>query len=142
MPIHVTDRIVLDEGEIDESFVRASGPGGQNVNKVASAVQLRFDVRGSRSLPEDVRRRMLQQLHGRLTSEGVLIIEARQRRSQEQNREEARKRLIEHVLRAAHRPKRRRPTRPTRAARERRLDGKRRQSKRKQLRRRPGAPDD
>jgi ribosome-associated protein len=122
--IPVTDDIAIDENEITESFVLASGPGGQNVNKVSSAVQLRFDVARSPSLPEDVRQRMMRLAGSRLTKEGVLIITAREHRSQDRNRSEARARLVDLVRRAATRPKPRRATKPTLASKRRRLEGK------------------
>ena len=133
--IRITDRISIDEREIDERFVRASGPGGQNVNKLASAVQLRFDVRNSPSLSPDVRMR-LERLGGqRLTREGVLVIMAQRHRTQERNRADARERLIELIRRAGIAPTPRRPTKPSRGAKERRLAIKKNRSGIKGLRR-------
>jgi ribosome-associated protein len=137
--IRITDSIAIDEGEIAESFVRAAGPGGQNVNKLATAVQLRFDVRRSRSLPPEVRQRLERLAGRRLTTEGVLVITAQRHRTQERNREDARARLVELIRRAAVPPVPRRPTKPTGASRERRLETKQRRSKIKRLRgARPG----
>src|SRR5689334_10230454 len=133
--IRITDRISIDEAELAESFIRASGPGGQNVNKLASAVQLRFDVRHSPSLPDDVRTRLERLAGRRLTREGVLVITAQRHRTQERNREDARERLIELVREAATPPVPRRPTRPTRASRERRIESKKRRSTIKSMRR-------
>jgi ribosome-associated protein len=118
------DGISVDEEELSESFVLASGPGGQNVNKVSSAVQLRFDVARSPSLPGDVRTRLMALAGGRLTKDGVLIILARNHRTQERNRAEARERLFDLIRRAATPPKPRRPTKPTFASKRRRLDDK------------------
>jgi len=132
--IPVTDTIALGEEEIKEEFVRSTGPGGQNVNKVATAVQLRFDAQHSPALPEDVRQRLLVLAGRRVTTEGVLIITARRFRTQERNRQDARERLIELIRRAAEPPRVRRPTRPSQAARVRRREEKRRQSTRKALR--------
>jgi len=123
--IHVTGAIQLDEREVEERFVRASGPGGQNVNKVSTAVELRFDVAAS-SLPPDVKARLVALAGNRLTSEGVLLIDSREHRTQAQNREAARARLVALLQHAARRPKTRRPTKPKKAARERRLESKRR----------------
>jgi ribosome-associated protein len=132
--IRITDQIAINESELSESFIRASGPGGQNVNKLATAVQLRFDVRRSPSLPNDVSVR-LQRLAGRkLTNDGVLIITAQRHRTQERNRADALERLIELIARAAVAPKPRRPTKPTAASRVRRLEGKKRRAGVKNLR--------
>ena len=132
--IRVTERISIDDAELDEQFIRASGPGGQNVNKLSTAVQLRFDVRHSPSLPDDVSAR-LQRLAGkRLTREGVLVITAQRHRTQERNRQDARERLFELIRQAAVVPVKRRPTRPTKASRQRRLDSKKLRARTKGLR--------
>jgi ribosome-associated protein len=133
--IRVTDHISIDEREIEESFVRASGPGGQNVNKLATAVQLRFDVRGSPSLPAEVRARLERLAGTRMTRDGVLIIIAQRHRTQARNREDALERLVELVRRAAVAPRLRRPTRPTAAARRRRVEAKKHRAGVKRLRR-------
>ncbi len=133
--IRVTASIAIDEREIEESFVRASGPGGQNVNKLSTAVQLRFDVRGSPSLPGDVRARLERLAGSRLTRDGVLVIIAQRHRTQGRNRDDALARLIDMIRHAAVVPRKRRPTRPTKASRERRIEGKKRRSGVKHLRR-------
>jgi ribosome-associated protein len=132
--IHVTDRIAIDEREIEESFVRASGPGGQNVNKVSSAVRLRFDVRRSPNLPPSVKARLERLAGNRLTGEGVLIINAQRHRTQERNRADALERLLALVREAAIPPVPRRETKVPRAERRRRIEGKRRRSAIKKLR--------
>ena len=132
--IQVTDTIVLDDHEVDERFVRAAGPGGQNVNKVATAVELRFDV-GRSSLAPDVKDRLLTLAGRHVTTEGVLVIVSRAHRSQAQNRKAARTRLVTLLQRAARPPRKRTPTRPRSAARENRLLSKKRQSAVKRTRR-------
>ena len=132
--IRVTAAISLDERELEERFIRASGPGGQNVNKLSSAVQLRFDVRRSPSLPDDVRVRLERLAGRRLTREGVLVITAQRHRTQERNRQDALDRLIELIRQAAVAPIPRRATKPTRGSRERRLESKRRRASIKGLR--------
>ena len=133
--IRITPSISIGEGELEEHFIRASGPGGQNVNKLASAVQLRFNVRRSPSLPDDVRARLERLAGRRLTREGVIVINAQRHRTQERNREDARERLVDLIRRAAVAPVPRRATKPTAGARERRLESKKRRSSIKGLRR-------
>jgi len=136
--IEVTTNIAIDEKEIEEDFIRSSGPGGQNVNKVATAVQLRFDINKSAGLPEDVRRRLLRLGGKRVTSAGVLIIHAARFRTQERNRKDALERLIALIRKAAEKPRLRRATMPTRASAKKRLESKRRSSRTKRMRRPPG----
>jgi ribosome-associated protein len=132
--IRVTPSISIAERELEEHFIRAPGPGGQNVNKLASAVELRFDVRRSPSLPEDVRARLERLGGSRLTRDGVLVIDAHRHRTQARNRQDARARLIELIRRAAVAPRPRRATKPTAGARERRLESKKRRAAIKGLR--------
>ena len=134
--IRITHDIQIDEGEIREEFVRASGPGGQNVNRVATAVQLRFHVANSPSLPDDVRERLVKLAGRRVTDEGVLVIDARRYRTQKRNREDALAKLARIVREALVRPKRRRATRRTPASIEKRLDEKKRRGQIKKDRRR------
>ena len=135
MLIPINGHLFLDDSEIEESFVRASGPGGQNVNKVSSAVQIRFDLSGSRSLPEDVRERLARLAGRRLTRDGVIVIIAQRYRTQERNRQDALDRLVALIRRAAEPPTPRWPTKPSRAAKERRLQAKARRAAVKQQRR-------
>ena len=132
--IHVTGSISIDERELEERFIRASGPGGQNVNKLSTAVQLRFDVRRSPNLPAGVRARLERLAGKRLTNDGVLVIIAQRHRTQERNRQDALDRLIELIQRAAVPPVPRRPTRPTAGSRERRLQSKKQRANIKGLR--------
>lgn len=132
--IHVNKDISIDEREIKLDFIRASGPGGQNVNKVASAVQLRFDVHNTRALPESVRRRLSRLAKNSINEDGILIIEAKRFRTQHRNREDALERLVALIQKAAVRPKKRIKTKPSAASRQRMHERKRRRSLRKRLR--------
>ncbi len=132
--IRITSSIAIDEDELVETFVLASGPGGQNVNKVATAVELRFDVARSPSLPEAVRMRLMRLAGRRLTKDGILVLQGHRFRTQERNRADVRERLAELIRRAADIPKPRRPTKPTRASKERRLETKKVRSRLKQSR--------
>jgi ribosome-associated protein len=131
MPLEITPAFAIDDSELEERFVRASGPGGQNVNKVSTAVQLRFDAGRSRALSDEVRQRLRTLAGSRMTDDGVVMIDAREHRTQGQNREEARTRLADLIRRALIRPKRRRKTRPGAAAKERRLETKKRRAQTK-----------
>ena len=137
--IWVTERIAIDESELQVDFVQSSGPGGQNVNKVATAAQLRYNITG---LPEDVRTRLLSIARGRITDDGILVIRSQRYRTQEQNRQAALQRLVELIRQAAVPPKPRRKTRPTLASKMRRLEEKRRRGQVKRLRNRSSRDDD
>ena len=132
--IQITHSIAIDEREIKEEFVRSSGPGGQNVNKVATAVKLRFDVVKSPTLPEDVRGRLLRLGGKKITEKGVLVIDARRFRTQDRNRQDALKRLVALIEKASRKPKPRKKTRPTAASKRRRLEGKHQRSEIKLMR--------
>jgi len=132
--MRVTDSITIDESELTEDFVRSSGPGGQNVNKLATAVQLRFDARRSPSLPNDVAVRLMRLAGSRLTKDGVIVITAQSHRTQEANRRDARDRLIALIRQASVAPVKRRPTKPSRASREKRLETKKRRGSIKGMR--------
>ncbi|MGQ0742007.1 MAG: alternative ribosome rescue aminoacyl-tRNA hydrolase ArfB [Alphaproteobacteria bacterium] len=138
--IRVTPEIGIDEAELDERFILASGPGGQNVNKVATAVQLRFNAGTSTSLPDDVRARLIALAGRRLTKEGVLVLQGSRFRSQERNRADVRERLVQLIRQAAITPKKRKPTKPTKTAKERRLKRKKGRSELKRQRQKP-VPD-
>jgi ribosome-associated protein len=136
----ITETLALDEREFEERFVRSSGPGGQNVNKVATAVELRFDI-GASTLPAEVKARLKTLAGSRLTGEGVLLIDSREYRTQAQNREAARERLVALLLQATKRPRKRRPTKPSKAAKERRLDSKKQRAQVKERRARRPSED-
>lgn len=138
--IEINPNLRIDESEIEENFVQSPGPGGQNVNKVATAVQLRFDARGSKSLSEEVRGRLISLAGNRVTEDGILLIESHRFRNQKRNREEAMSRLIQLIQKASEAPRKRRKTRPTLSSVERRLESKRLRSRNK-ITRTPVNPD-
>lgn len=140
-PIEITPSLSIDEDEISWRAARASGPGGQHVNKTSTAIELRFDIRGSQSLAEDVKQRLEALAGSRATQDGVLVLFAQGSRSQEMNRQDALERLVDLIRRAAHRPKHRRPTKPTYASKLKRLEGKTRRAGVKGLRGRPRGED-
>jgi ribosome-associated protein len=140
--IQITSTITIDESEFQERFIRSSGPGGQNVNKVATAVQLRFDVAKSPSLPDEVRERLFSLARSRITEDGVLVINARRFRTQGRNREDAIERLAALIRRSAEKPRSRRKTRPTLASKKRQLEDKQRRAGTKKLRQRIQSPDE
>ena len=140
--IKVTPDIIISEDEIQIQFMRASGPGGQHVNKTSTAVQLRFDIKNSLSLPDDIRERLLRFPDRRITLDGVLVITARRFRSQDQNRQDAVQRLVDLVQKSALKPRRRRKTKPSRSSIKRRLEHKRRQGAKKGMRRQISKADD
>jgi len=142
MALTVNPRIIIAEDELSEEFIRASGPGGQNVNKVATAVKLKFDAVHSRSLPPEAKQRLLVLYQNRINLDGFLVIDARNHRTREDNRLEARARLAEMVSLAAVRPKIRKKTKPSKASRARRLDEKKKQGRTKTLRKRVGTSED
>ena len=139
--IRITDTLSIEDDEVEQRAARASGPGGQHVNKTSTAIELRFDVRNSPSLPEDVKLRLEKLAGSRLTQEGVLILFAQGHRSQEMNRQDVVARLVELIVKATEKPKPRRPTKPTYASKLRRLDGKTKRSGVKSLRGKPGRDD-
>lgn len=132
--LFITNTISIQDWELNETFIRATGPGGQNVNKVSTAVQLRFNVLHSPSLPEEVKQRLLHLARNRITKEGVLVITAGQFRSQDQNRQEAKQRLVFLIQRALYKPAKRIPTAPSKSSNEKRLQAKTKQGIRKRLR--------
>lgn len=134
MRIAITPTVGIEENEFEERFVRASGPGGQNVNKVSSAVELRFNVAAS-SLPDEVKERLINLAGSRVTSDGALLIDSREHRTQAQNREAARARLVAFIRQATIRPKKRRPSKPTKSSKEKRLQSKQKRSDIKKARR-------
>ena len=139
--LQVTPQIVIEESELEERFIRSSGPGGQNVNKVSTAVQLRFDAAGSPAIDARMRQRLRVLAGTRMTADGVLVIDARRHRTQAQNREDARERLVDMLREAATPPRRRRKTRPTLASKDRRMQSKRQRAKTKEGRGRIGGDD-
>jgi ribosome-associated protein len=139
--LHITPAIVIDDSELEERFVRASGPGGQNVNKVSTAVELRFDAMRSPALDDRIRERLRALAGARMTADGVVVIDARRHRTQAKNREDAKERLLELLREAAIPPKRRRKTRPTLASKDRRIETKRRRAQAKEGRGRVGGDE-
>ena len=140
--IQITSSIAIDESEIQEDFIRSSGPGGQNVNKVATTVQVRFDVANSPSIPDEVRERLISLAWNRITEDGVLIINARRFRTQGRNRQDAIERLAGLIRRAAEKPRSRRKTKPTLTSKMRRLDGKHYRAEKKKSRQHVQPPDE